>query len=51
VVRYPVVERSLSSKRELVVLVRVQLVHLTSVMVVLHMVQYLASMTNAHLRK
>ena len=51
VVRYPVVERNLSSKRELVVLVRVQLVHLTSVMVVLHMVQYLVSMTNAHQRK
>jgi hypothetical protein len=46
-----VVERNHLSKRELVVLVRVQLDHLTNVMVELPMVQYLVSMTNAHQRK
>ena len=38
-------------QREQVVLVRVQLVHQTNVMVELHTVQYLVSMTNAHQRK
>jgi hypothetical protein len=51
VVKYLVAVRNHLSKRELVVLVRVQLVHLTNVMVELHTVQYLVSMTNAHQRK
>jgi hypothetical protein len=50
-VKFLVVERNLSSKREQVVLVRVQLVHLTNVMVELHTVQYLVSTINAHQRR
>jgi hypothetical protein len=50
-VKFLVVERNLSSKRELVVLVRAQLVHLTNVTVELHTVQYLVSTINEHQRR
>jgi hypothetical protein len=50
-VKFLVVERSLSNKRELVVLVRVQHVHLINVTVELHTVQYLVSTINAHQRR